>query len=159
MEKHQKRPKNPSLHREIIGWREWVAFPDIAIPEIKAKVDTGARSSAIHANRIVPFERDGVLWVDFEVYPLQKNNHTRVSCSARVSDHRQVRSSSGHNEERYVVTTKLKIGNQSYPIEITLTNRDQMGFRVLLGRTAIRRHFLVNSGRSFLYGKLPEKYF
>jgi len=137
----------------IIGWREWIAFPELNVAKIKAKIDTGARSSAIHASRITPSRQNGVLWVNFEVHPTRKNKHLRISCSARVSDYRRVRSSNGQHEKRYVIVTDLEIMEEFYPIELTLTNREQMGFQVLLGRTAIRNRFLVDPGRSFLCGK------
>nr|VFJ57579.1 MAG: Uncharacterized conserved protein [Candidatus Kentron sp. DK]VFJ58232.1 MAG: Uncharacterized conserved protein [Candidatus Kentron sp. DK] len=139
--------------KPIIGWREWVAFPDLDVPRVKAKIDTGARSSAMHASGISEFNRDGVLWVNFHIHPFQRKKHVRVSCSARVFDHREVKSSSGHRQERYVIITRLEIMGQCYPIEITLTDRDSMGFRVLLGRTAFRNHFLIDPNHSFLCGK------
>jgi len=139
--------------KTIIGWREYVAFHELGIDRIKAKIDTGARSSALHAWKITPTEVDGVACVAFEVHPLQRNNKVSLPCLAPIVARRQVTSSSGHSEDRYVIETKLGIGGKAYRVELSLTNRDTMGFRLLLGRTAVRRHFLVDPGRSFLVSK------
>lgn len=136
-----------------IGWREWVAFPDISVRRIKAKIDTGARTSALHAWNIREIERDGKAWVEFDVHPAQRNNRDRVSCIAPIVGQRKVKSSSGHHEVRYVIMTNVKIADKTLPIEITLTNRDEMGFRLLLGRTAIRGRYIVDPGKSYLLGK------
>jgi len=136
-----------------IGWREWVSFPDISVDRIKAKIDTGARTSALHAWNIKEFERDGKVWVKFEVHPAQRNNRDRVACVAPVVGQRKIKSSSGHHEVRYVVKTNVNIADKMRSIEITLTNRDEMGFRLLLGRTAIRGRYIVDPGKSYLLGK------
>jgi hypothetical protein len=128
-------------------------LPDLGIGRIKVKVDTGARSSALHAFRIKPEERQDGLWVTFEVHPKQRSRKPIVRCEARVIDHRTIRDSGGREHERYVIETTLCLGETEWPIEVTLTSRDEMGFRMLLGRTAIRRRFLVDSGRSYLIGK------
>jgi ribosomal protein S6--L-glutamate ligase len=120
--------------------------------QLKAKIDTGARSSALHAWNITPIEVDGAQWVAFEVHPLQRNNKVTVHCRAPLTAKRRVTSSSGHSEHRYVIETALRIGDRVYPVELSLTNRDAMGFRLLLGRTAIRGRFLVDAGRSYLVG-------
>lgn len=136
-----------------IGWREWAAFPDIGVPRIKAKIDTGARTSAMHAWNIKEFERDGRKWVTFDVHPVQRNNRECLTCTAPVVDLRKVKSSSGHHETRYVVSVKIEIAGITRDIELTLTNRDEMGFRLLLGRTALRRHYIVDPARSYILGK------
>ena len=136
--------------KELIGWREWVGLPDLRISRIKAKIDTGARSSALHAWNVEPFERGPESWVRFRIHPLQRDNKESVTCEARVIDRRMIRSSNGHREERFVISTRLEAGALNYPIELTLTNRDEMGFRILLGRTALGRHFVVDPRRSFL---------
>lgn len=136
-----------------IGWREWVAFPDIGVHRIKAKIDTGARTSAMHAWHIREFERDGATWVSFEVHPTQRNNRESLTCAAPVVDRRNIKSSSGHNEIRYVVTVNIEIAGTTRNIELTLSNRDEMGFRLLLGRTTLRRHYIVDPGRSYILGK------
>ena len=138
---------------QVLGWREWVGFPDIGIPKVKAKVDTGARTSSLHAFTVDPFERDGKQWVRFDMHPLQLNNSEVISCEAPLLGQRNVRDSGGHEELRYVIETTITIGESRLKAEVTLTDRDTMKFRVLLGRTAIRGSFLVDSGRSYLRGK------
>lgn len=139
------RPPKPSL-----GWREWVSLPDLRLPSLKVKLDTGARSSALHAINLETFRRRGTHWVRFGVQPIQRNNRLVIACEAPVLDERRVRSSSGQAELRYVIETLLGVGEDSWPIEITLADRDQMGFRMLLGRQALAKRFLVDPGRSFL---------
>lgn len=139
------------VKKQIIGWREWVSFPELGIDKIKAKIDTGARSSALHAYNIETYKTNtGKMRVRFVVHPLQKNNHLIVACHADLIDQRLVKSSSGQKELRTTILANLKMGEQDWPIEITLTNRDTMGFRLLIGRTAIKRKFLVDPQRSFL---------
>ena len=138
------------------GWREWVSLPDLGIDRIKAKVDTGARTSALHAFQVKPFVDDGRNKVEFLMHPIQKNSEHVVTCVADVVDRRTVRDSGGHAEERFVIETTLEIGAQRWPIEVTLTARDDMLFRMLIGRTAIKRRALVDPGRSYLVGKQPS---
>ena len=143
-----------SAHRKrelkLIGWREWVSLPDLGIPHIKAKIDSGARTSSIHAWRIREEERDGALWVRFELHPFQGDSRGKRSCLAQVVDRRSVRSSNGLKEFRYLIKTRIGLGEDAWSMEMTLTNRDEMGFRLLLGRTTVRNRFLIHSGRSFL---------
>lgn len=147
-----KRPK------AVIGWREWVGLPDLGVEKVKAKIDTGARTSAIHAFEIRPFERDGQRYVSFLLHPVQHHRHPEVACEARVADERIVTSSNGEREKRYVVETRIQLGEEVWPIELTLTNRDEMGFRMLLGRRAVRRRFVVDPGGSFkAMGKVTGK--
>jgi len=136
--------------KPTIGWREFASLPLLGIDNIKVKVDTGARSSALHAWHIEPFERDGADWVRFELHPLQRNNRIVIKCEAPVFDIRSVKNTSGRSEKRYVIQSQIMLGETSWPIAITLTNRDEMGFRMLLGRTAIRKRYLVDPGRSYL---------
>jgi hypothetical protein len=149
----------------VIGWREWVGLPDLGIDTIKAKIDTGARTSALHAYRIKRFERDGQTFVRFYVHPVQRRKRPEVQCEAPLIGERVVTSSNGEPEHRYVIRTRLKVGRTIWPIEITLTNRDVMSFRMLLGRQAIKRRLVVDAGRSYLLsrtgprksGKLKER--
>ncbi|WP_236860982.1 ATP-dependent zinc protease [Brevirhabdus pacifica] len=135
----------------MIGWREKIALPDLGLPLIHAKIDTGARTSALHATRIRPFERDGESWVRFHI---PHAGLTRAAdCEARLVDRREIRNTSGIGEERHVIATALLIGGRRWTIEISLADRAGMAMPLILGRTAIRRHrVLVDAGRSFLAG-------
>lgn len=138
---------------KIIGWREWVGLPELGLPFIKAKVDTGARTSALHAFAVDTYRERGVLMVRFNIHPLQQRSDIEHLCNAEVVDERMVTDSGGHKEKRYVILTRVSAGEMTWPIEVTLTNRDTMRFRMLLGRTALKDHFLVEPGRSFLLGQ------
>lgn len=134
---------------EVIGWREWVGLPDLGVETVKAKVDTGARTSSLHAFRARLFERDGEEWVRFEIHPHQRSAREARQVERPVVDHRTVRSSNGQVQQRPVIRTVVELHGRRWPIDVTLTNRDEMGFRMLLGRAAIRRRFLVDPARSF----------
>jgi hypothetical protein len=134
----------------VIGWREWVALPGLGVHSIKAKVDTGARSSTLHAFNVERFERHGLAMVRFQAHPMQRNDDYIVAAEAPLLDDRIVRNSGGQSELRPVIETSVQVGNSLWAIELTLTNRDEMGFRMLLGRQAVRRRYLVNPGRSYL---------
>lgn len=138
-----------------LGWREWVALPDLGIAALKCKVDTGARSSALHAFSVEEFYKEDILWVRFGIHPRQRDEDSVVWCEAEVSDVRQVTDSGGHSTERYFITTDLVIGNHRFPISMSLTNRDTMLFRMLLGREAMNGRFLVNPSVSYRQGKMP----
>ncbi len=138
------------------GWREWVGLPGIEVEWIKAKLDTGARSSAIHAFDVRPRLRDGEEWVRFSVHPWQRSADDLVEVELPVHDRRGVRSSTGHVEERYVVLLAVTLLERTVTAEVTLTSRDQMGFRMLIGREALRQGYLVDSRRSYLGGR-PKK--
>lgn len=141
--------------KTVIGWREWAALPDLGIPNIKVKVDTGARTSCLHAFRIEPFTRETAQWVKFWVHPEQHSQAERY-CEAQVMDRRIVTDSGGHRQRRYVITSPLVLGGKTWPIELTLTERDTMRFRMLLGRTAIiSGDFIVDPAGSFLQGEGP----
>ena len=140
-----------------LGWREWVDLPELGLTSIKAKVDTGARTSALHAFEVRQFDVDGRRKVEFRMHPRQKDNETVVVCRADVIDERVVRDSGGHAEKRWVIETPVTIGDETWPIEMTLTARDDMLFRMLLGRTAIRKRAVVDPARSYLVGRKPEE--
>ena len=139
-----------------LGWREWVSLPDLGLQHIKAKVDTGARTSAIHAFALRTYEKDGEERVEFRMHPNQKDSDTVVTCDALVVDKRVVTDSGGHKEERLVIKTTLQLGEHAWPIEATLTARDDMLFRMLIGRTAMKKRAIVNPSRSYVVGKRPE---
>ena len=140
----------------VIGWREWVGLPDLGIGRIKAKVDTGARSSSLHAIDITTQERDGATWLHFKVQPAQRKDRF-VEVAAPLLEYRHVRSSSGKASSRPVILTAVEILGQTWPIELTLANRTAMGFRMLLGREAFRGRMLVDAGNSFYGGKPKRK--
>ena len=139
----------------VLGWREWVSFPDWGIRALKAKIDTGARTSAIHAADIETFERDGVDWVSFTAHPWQRNDDDARRVEARLVDERDVTSSSGTTSRRLVVSASVDLAGEPHEIELTLTRRDDMGFRMLLGREAMRGRYLVDPSRSYLTGRPP----
>ena len=132
-----------------LGWREYVDIPQLGVSGIKAKVDTGARTSCIHAFSVTTFEKDQKTWVRFGVHPNQDDTDTEIWCEAPVSDQREVTDSGGHKEMRYVISSILKIGEYEFETEFTLTNRDAMRFRMLLGRTAMNNRFVVNPAASY----------
>lgn len=138
------------------GWREWVGLPELGIPWIKAKLDTGARSSALDASILEVSERHGVEWVRFAVGPWQRSDLDTVTAELRVADRRTVRSSTGHAEERIVVRTRIRVGERLLDADLTLTERSDMGFRMLIGREAMRGNLVVDPGRSYLGGR-PTK--
>ncbi|MFF2494088.1 ATP-dependent zinc protease [Agromyces sp. NPDC058064] len=150
----------------IAGWREWVSLPNAGVPWIKAKLDTGARSSSLHAFDVeeLPGEADdaeasagpSLGRVRFGIRPWQESEDDAVVVELPVHDRRQVRSSSGHSEERIVVLLDLVLRERTVTAEVTLTNRDEMGFRMLIGREALRQGFVVDSARSFVGGRAPR---
>jgi hypothetical protein len=140
-----------------LGWREWVSLPDLGLPAIKVKVDSGAKTSALHAFYTDKYKLDSVDMVKFRIHPIQKNYSFEVECHAPVLDYREVSDSGGHKEMRYVIESNLCIGDHSWPIELTLTNRDTMRFRMLLGRRAMASRAIIEPGASYLNGKLKAK--
>jgi hypothetical protein len=140
-------------HSSIIGWREWIRIPAFGDHPIKVKVDTGARTSALHAEDVVIKKVGKKKKVFFTILPKQRSIKPKVTCEAWLVEMRNVRSSTGHVTKRPVVKVEVKLGDLIWPIEITLVNRDIMGFRMLLGRQAVRESFLVDPGSSFLQKK------
>jgi hypothetical protein len=135
-----------------IGWREWISLPKLGIPSIKAKIDTGARTSSLHAFRIEPISDNGIHKVKFWIHPIQHNKEHEISSVAEIIDKRSVKNSGGLEDERYVIKTPILLGDMSWDIEITLANRDNMKFRILLGRTSLRGKVIIDPNKSFLSG-------
>ena len=149
--KSKKKVLRAARRKPVVGWREWVGLPDLGIERIKAKFDTGARTSAIHAFDIEAYgTKEGQRRIRFHLHPRQHRRLPSIACDAEVKDIRQITNSGGLRERRFVIETSLRIGDNHWPIELTLSNRDEMGFRMLIGRTAIRRRFVVDPGRSYL---------
>ena len=142
-----------SEKKSTVGWREWVQLPQFNISAIKAKIDTGAKTSCLHAYFIEPYEKDGEKWLRFGMHPLQNNSDYSVDCHARLLEQRKVTDSGGHTEERYVIETLVTMGQKTFSTEITLTNRENMRFRMLIGRSALNSRFKVDPARSFLFKK------
>jgi len=128
----------------LIGRNEWCQLPDLGIPLIKAKIDTGAKTSAIHAFNIKEITNNNKAWVCFDVYPVQGNNEIIVNCRSLIIDKRLITSSNGHKEQRYVIATTLTLDNFSWNIELTLSNRDLLRYRMLIGREALDNRTLIN---------------
>lgn len=141
----------------IVGSEEWCGLSSLGIPAIKARVDSGAKTSSLHAFNIVAFKRGGKPWVSFEVHPVQKDRRTVVRCEAPVVDRRTIKSSSGDAERRYVISTELEIGDNSWAIELTLANRDSMGYRMLLGREAMNGRMLVDPEARLNLGSISNE--
>ena len=139
--------------KPILGWREWITLPELNIDHIKAKIDTGARSSALHAFAIEPYRKAGQRWVMFAIHPQQKNTDIVIECHAPIKDRRIVSDSGGHKQRRYVIETPLLLGSAIISAEMTLTNRDSMLFRMLIGRTSLNDRFLIDPSASYCQGK------
>jgi hypothetical protein len=136
----------------VAGWREWAQLPELGVEKIKVKLDTGAKTSSLHAFDLLPFSYMGNDWVKFDIHPLQDNDFLIHTCTAPIADYRWITSSTGHTQRRFIIHTILKMGGFLSQIEISLANRDEMGFRFLVGRNAIRGHVLVDPSHSFLLG-------
>lgn len=136
-----------------IGWREWVSLPELSINRIKAKIDSGARTSSLHVEGLELFEEDGHDYARFEVIYGSRNKPKRKACVAKVVEHRNVTDSGGHVHERTVISTEVRIGGENRVAELTLAKREGMKFRMLLGRTTINQGFLVDPSRSYIASK------
>jgi ribosomal protein S6--L-glutamate ligase len=138
----------------ILGWQEWIALPELGLPALKAKVDTGARTSALHTHAIEPFGTLKRPMVRFTVRPNPKSADLEIAVSAPIIDRREITSSNGERELRFVIATRVAMGSHTWPIEVTLTNRDRMTYRMLLGRQAIRANVLVDPDTTFRQPRL-----
>ena len=148
-----KAPKHP---KAIIGWREWCALPDLALPGVLAKIDTGAKTSSLHAFDIRPSDR-GDDWLQFSVHPVQRRRRPEIVCEARCIEERAITSSNGKSEDRPVIEMELLIGERRFRPEIALTTRDDMGFRILIGRQSLNRRFVVDPAQSYCCGDREEQ--
>lgn len=146
-----------NFEKKTVGWREWVRLDSLGLPPIKAKIDTGARTSALHAFAVEPFQRDGQTWVRFSIHPKQYNPRAVCICEAPVVDRRIVTDSGGHRQLRYVIRSDISLGDDTWPIEMTLTSRDTMRFRLLLGRTALSGRFTIDPALAYCIGKRQRK--
>jgi hypothetical protein len=152
------KPRRTSAKRPLplIGWREWLQLPELQVDWIKAKIDSGAKTSTLHAFDLEYVDRSGKTYARFVIHPRQRIDTPNCICETEVVDFRVVRSSNGGQEKRPVIATSIVLLGQTWPIELTLTNRDQMGFRMLLGRQAIKNRFLVDAGRSYYSHPYPQ---
>ncbi|QDV65281.1 ATP-dependent zinc protease family protein [Crateriforma conspicua] len=144
----------PTTPLFVCGWREWASLPQLNVPRIKVKIDTGARSSALHAFDLETFREQGKEFVRFAIHPHQHRDSQPIVATAPILEHRMIRSSNGEASERIVIRTALRLMGEEFPVDLTLANRDAMGFRMLVGREALRGRFLVDSNQSFLGGRL-----
>jgi len=143
--------KKLKTHKQklIAGWREWAQLPELGVEMIKVKIDTGAKTSSLHAFELSTFTDVGKECVRFDVHPLQDNDLITRTCVCPIVDYRWITSSTGHKQRRFIIHTTLKMGEFSSLIEISLANRDEMGFRMLVGRNALKGHILVDPSHSF----------
>ena len=145
------------MEKNMIGWQEWCGLPELGIGAIKAKVDTGATTSSLHAFQIEPYTHEHCHYVRFQIHPLQNRQDIVLSCSAPVLGKRRVTDSGGHTEERYAIRTCVQFPEGSYDIDITLADRETMKYRMLLGRNALADRFIIDPAASYLLGKMKKK--
>lgn len=141
----------------IAGWNESASLPELGVDYIRVKLDTGAKTSALHAFNLTTLTHNDELWVEFDIHPWQANDSIIYRCSCPVSDTRWVTSSNGRKEKRYFIFTKIKIGDNEWPIEVSLTNRDEMNFRMLLGRSAMKNRLVVDPHHKYLLSKVKRQ--
>lgn len=146
-----------AMEKILVGWKEWCALPELGLSAVKVKIDTGAKTSSLHAVNIKTYEQEGTCFAKFDVYPVQRNNVIKRTCTALMVDQRHVRSSSGHAEHRHVISTAITLAGITWDIHITLTDRDAMGMRMLLGREAMKKRIMVNPSKSFCHGKMTSE--
>jgi hypothetical protein len=139
-----------AIKKSMVGWREWIGLPGLNIDNIKAKIDTGAKTCALHAFYVEPYEKGDETWVRFGIHPYQDDLDFSVECHAPLVDRRVVTDSGGHKEERYVIRTKIQMGEQVFETDMTLTDRETMKFRMLVGRNALNTRFVVDPVKSYL---------
>ena len=137
----------------IVGWREWISLPDLGIKSIKAKMDTGAKTAALHTYFIEPVNNSEKPMVRFGIHPMQKSDKNGIICTADIFDERRIVDSGGHPELRYIIRTSILVGNKKWLIDLSLTNREQMRFRLLLGRTTISEQLIIDPKLSFTLGR------
>ncbi len=150
---HEKRQATDDMTKFPIGWKEWVALPDLHIPAIKAKVDTGARTSALHASRIEAFTLPSGRWVRYVVHPLRNHPEIEITCESKLLDERDIKNSGGQVESRYVIETPIVLGGITWSTTLTLTSRDDMLFRMLLGRTTLNHRVIIHPEEKYLTGR------
>lgn len=144
------------MKKTVIGWREWVQLPELGVLETKAKVDTGADNSSLHAFNVVQVERDGVDYVRFELHPKQRSRKPTIQCEAPLAMVKKVKNPGGRSELRPMIRTKVVVAGVELEALVNLTSRDEMGFRMLLGRRTLRNRFVIDPGRSYL-GARPRR--
>lgn len=142
--------RSPKKAKPVVGWREWAVLPDLGISKVKAKIDTGAKTSSLHAFDVIVIKRQGKNFVRFKVHPLQRNTRRVVECEAQLVEWRQVTDSGGKRTLRPVIETRVMLGAREVLVEVTLIARDQMGFRMLIGRQALRGTWLVDPSKSYI---------
>lgn len=150
-------PNTEFLNYMIVGNAEWCALPQLRVPAIRARIDSGAKTSSIHAINIKEFHKGEERWVSFEIHPLRKHTEVFVPCEAKVVDYRMVKSSTGVAQPRYVIRTMIEMGGQQWEIEITLANRRSMGYQMLLGREAMMNRILINPAEGFRLTRYTRK--
>lgn len=146
--------------KHIVGWREWLSLPDLDIPAIKVKIDSGARTSALHTFKLERKKENGKDIAEFFIHPIRKNTDLMIKCKSEIIDSRIVKDSGGHSEERFIIMTKVALKGLEWDIEVSLTNRDDMLFRMLLGRTAmVNANINIDPSESYLFGKELSKFY